>query len=42
MKRPTSEEMARMKEELYLSLAQGHIAIRDATRRMRKFWANLN
>jgi transcriptional regulator with XRE-family HTH domain len=36
MKRPTSEEMAQMKEELYLSLAQGHIAIRDATRRMRK------
>ena len=36
MKRPTSDEMARMKENLYLSLAQGHIAIRDATRRMRK------
>ncbi len=35
MKRPASEEMARMKEELYLSLARGHIAIRDATRRMR-------
>jgi len=36
MKRHSSEEMARMKEELYLSLAQGHIGIRDATRRLRK------
>ena len=36
MKRPSSDEMARMKEELYLSLAQGQIDIRDATRRMRK------
>ena len=36
MKKPTSEEMARMKEELYISLAIGHIGIRDATRRMRK------
>jgi transcriptional regulator with XRE-family HTH domain len=36
MKRHSSGEMARMKEELYLSLAQGHIGIRDATRRMRK------
>jgi len=36
MKRPASDEMARMKEELYLSLAQGQIDIRDATRRMRK------
>jgi transcriptional regulator with XRE-family HTH domain len=36
MKRPTPKEMARMKEELYLDLAQGNIGIRDATRRMRK------
>jgi len=36
MKRPTSKEMARMKEELYLGLAQGDIDIREATRRMRK------
>ena len=36
MKRPSSDEMARMKEELYLSLAQGQIDIRDETRRMRK------
>jgi len=36
MKRPTAEEMGWMKEELYLSLAQGHIGIRDATRRMRR------
>lgn len=36
MKRPTSKEMARMKEELYLGLAQGDIGIREATRRMRK------
>jgi len=28
--------MARMKEELYLGLAQGDIGIREATRRMRK------
>ena len=36
MKRLTSKEMARMKEELYLGLAQGNIGIREATRRMRK------
>jgi transcriptional regulator with XRE-family HTH domain len=36
MKRPPTEEMARMKEELYRSLAQGDIGIREATRRMRK------
>lgn len=36
MKRPTTKEMARMKEELYLDLTQGNIGIRDATRRMRK------
>ena len=36
MKPPTSKEMARMKEELYLGLAQGNIGIREATRRMRK------
>ena len=36
MKKPTSKEMARMKEELYISLAGGHIGIRDATRQMRK------
>ena len=36
MKRPPAKEMARMKEDLYLSLAQGDIGIREATRRMRK------
>ncbi len=36
MKRPTTKEMAQMKEELYLGLAQGDIGIREATRRMRK------
>ena len=36
MKRPTSKEMAMMKEELYLGLALGDIGIREATRRMRK------
>ena len=36
MKRPTPKVMARMKEELYLGLAQGDIGIREATRRMRK------
>ncbi len=36
MKRPTPKEMARMKDELYLGLAQGDIGIRDATRQMRK------
>jgi transcriptional regulator with XRE-family HTH domain len=36
MKRPTYKEMAMMKEELYLGLAQGDIGIREATRRMRK------
>ena len=36
MKKPSSEEMARMKGELYISLAKGQIGIRDATRRMRK------
>jgi transcriptional regulator with XRE-family HTH domain len=36
MKRPTPKEMARMKEELYLGLAQGNIGVREATRWMRK------
>ena len=36
MKRPSNQEMARMKEELYINLAQGDINIREATRRMRK------
>jgi transcriptional regulator with XRE-family HTH domain len=36
MRRPTTKEMASMKEELYFGLAQGDIGIRDATRRMRK------
>ena len=36
MKRPTPEVMARMKEELYLGLAQGDMGIRQATRRMRQ------
>jgi transcriptional regulator with XRE-family HTH domain len=36
MKRPAPEEMARLKEELYVGLAQGGIGIREATRRMRK------
>ena len=36
MKRSTPKAMARMKEELYLGLAQGDIGIREATRRMRK------
>ena len=36
MKRPTYKEMAMMKEELYIGLAQGDIGIREATRRMRK------
>ncbi len=36
MKRLTTQEMARMKEELYLDLARGDIGIREATRRMRK------
>jgi transcriptional regulator with XRE-family HTH domain len=36
MKRPTLNEAARMKEELYIDLARGDIGIRDATRRMRK------
>jgi transcriptional regulator with XRE-family HTH domain len=36
MKRPTFKEMAMMKEELYLGLAQGDIGIREATRGMRK------
>jgi transcriptional regulator with XRE-family HTH domain len=36
MKRPSAEEMARMKEDLYRGLAQGDIGIRQATRRMRK------
>ena len=35
MKRPTSKEMAMMKEELYLLLAQGDIGIREATRRIK-------
>jgi len=36
MKQPPAKEMARMKEDLYFSLAQGDIGIREATRRMRK------
>jgi transcriptional regulator with XRE-family HTH domain len=36
MKRPAPEEMAGMKEALYLDLAQGDIGVREATRRMRK------
>jgi len=36
MKRPDHQEMARMKEELYLGLAKGDIDIRKATRQMRK------
>ena len=36
MKRPSTQEMARMKEDLYLGLADGKIDIRAATRRMRK------
>ena len=36
MKRPDLQEMARMKEELYLGLAKGDIDIREATRQMRK------
>ena len=36
MKRPPTEEMTRMKEELYRDLAQGAIGIREASRRMRK------
>ena len=36
MKRPTPKVMARMKEELYLGLAQGDMGIREATRRMRQ------
>jgi len=36
MKRPDPQEMARMKEELYLGLAKGDTGIREATRQMRK------
>ena len=36
MKRPDPQEMARMKEELYLGLSKGDIDIREATRQMRK------
>lgn len=36
MKRSGPQEMARMKEELYLGLAKGDIDIREATRQMRK------
>jgi len=36
MKRPDPQEMARMKEELYLGLAKCDIGIREATRQMRK------
>ena len=36
MKRPDPQEMARMKEALYLGLAKGDIDIREATRQMRK------
>jgi transcriptional regulator with XRE-family HTH domain len=36
MKRPNNQEMAEMKESLYLGLAKGTIGIREATRQMRK------
>jgi len=36
MKRPNNQEMAEMKEGLYLGLAKGTIGIREATRQMRK------
>ena len=36
MNRPDHQEMARMKEALYLGLAKGDIDIRKATRQMRK------
>ncbi len=36
MKPSSSKEMARLKEALYLDLAQGDTGIREATRRMRK------
>lgn len=36
MKRPTSQEMARMKEKLYIALAKGDIDIQEATWDMRK------
>ena len=36
MKRPSTQEMARMKADLYLGLAKGEIDIRKATRSMRK------
>jgi len=36
MKRPSSQEAADMKEDLYFALARGHIDIREATRQMRK------
>ena len=36
MKRPDYQEMARMKEALYLGLAKGDIDIRETTRQMRK------
>lgn len=36
MKRPSAEEITRMKEELYRDLARGTTDIRQATRRMRK------
>jgi len=36
MKRPYPEEMARMKEALYIDLARGDVDMRQATRRMRK------
>lgn len=36
MKRPSPQQMADMKEELYRDLARGAIDIRQATRQMRK------
>jgi len=36
MRRPNSKEMAKMKEELYVSLSSGSLGIREATRKMRK------
>ena len=36
MKRPSPQEMAKMKEELYLDLNKGNLGIREATRKMRK------
>jgi transcriptional regulator with XRE-family HTH domain len=36
MKRPSPDEMARMKENLYRDLARGAVDIREASRRMRR------